>query len=645
MKIPLSIYELSENLRTQLMVFEIGKYIHKNKIKYSSIKEKIYGILRKIKHIFILFYALMVFFEIPYHCYKSTTFYTAPNKKNNDCNLKLQYLFPLDSFISNFNYRLIEIFFLTSFIIIQFILVKQKKTLGIFSEDYQTLQISVLLFIIICIIEIILSLIYDFYPLINFFIRGILIILLVRDLRKLWKNIIILLYETKTVLFLLFSIIFCFAIIGYFLYNELSPDFSSFSMSIYSLFVLLSTCNFPDVMLNTFTMDNKINVLFFASYIIINYFIIFSLLKTLYYSKYFEQYKKKSKRLIEGIFKFYFHNEVKKNTAKETFLYPNQSTSFPILMNQIINKFFVTKDEYLILCELVNYKKKNYNKENLNNKKIKKSKLYKSFYRLIEGNKFLFFIRSQKTEIAIVIIELIMIIIILYFQENIFLDFFLLLWSSIFISEYLIYIYYIGYEFMSTKENIRNIIGIINLLTFILLFINIIFNLINFFPNTLKILYILIKILVTSRALRIILLLKNFAEFKAIFRTVHNMKTLFTELIMGLFSFFFLFCSLSMFLTGGKITKDAFDKTELPDLYVNINFNDFGSGFVACFCLTMINNINIIARTLSYQCNEGYKAYFAAFYFMSTLIILNICSTLLLEMYLTIKEKMKDYLE
>ena len=133
MKIPLSIYELSENLRTQLMVFEIGKYIHKNKIKYSSIKEKIYGILRKIKHIFILFYALMVFFEIPYHCYKSTTFYTVPNKKNNDCNLKLQYLFPLDSFISNFNYRLIEIFFLTSFIIIQFILVKQKKTLGIFS--------------------------------------------------------------------------------------------------------------------------------------------------------------------------------------------------------------------------------------------------------------------------------------------------------------------------------------------------------------------------------------------------------------------------------------------------------------------------------------------------------------------------------
>ena len=99
-----------------------------------------------------------------------------------------------------------------------------------------------------------------------------------------------------------------------------------------------------------------------------------------------------------------------------------------------------------------------------------------------------------------------------------------------------------------------------------------------------------------------------------------------------------------MFLTGGKITKNAFENLEFPDLYVHINFNDFGSGFVACFCLTMINNINIIAKSLSYQCNELYRSYFAVFYFMSTLIILNICSTLLLEMYMTIKPKIKEEL-
>ena len=86
MKIPFQVLELSENLRTQLMVFEIDNYIHQNKIKHSSIKKFIYDVLRKIKSIIIIFYALMVFFEIPFHCYKSTTFYTNPNKKDNECN-------------------------------------------------------------------------------------------------------------------------------------------------------------------------------------------------------------------------------------------------------------------------------------------------------------------------------------------------------------------------------------------------------------------------------------------------------------------------------------------------------------------------------------------------------------------------------
>ena len=644
MKIPLPVLELSENLRTQLMVFEIEKYIHQNKIKHSSIKEFIYDILRKIKSIIIIFYALMVFFEIPFHCYKSTTFYTNPNKKDNECNPELQFLFASDYFISNIYYRIIEIIILISFIIIQIILIQQKKTLDSFTADYQLLQLVIIILIGINLIDISCSLFYDYYPLINFFIRGILIILLVRNLRKLWNNILHLLYDTKIVLFLLFSIILCFAILGNFLYNEISPDFSSFWMSLYSLFVLLSTCNFPDIMLNTFSIDNKINVLFFIIYIVINYFIIFSLLKTLYYSKYFEQFKKRSRKLIKEIYYLYNKEKIEKQYMSKSFLNPNESKSFPILMNKIKSKFFVTEDEYTNLCKLVNYKRKSNKKNELNEiNKIKYSKSKKEFTKLISNHKFLVFLRKKKIEILTMFIEFLMIAFFLIFKENnIIWDIIQLLWCSIFIIEFILYIYYIGIEFMLTKENIRTLIGIINILTFTVLIFIIIFYFSNIFPDALKILYLLIKILVIFRCMRVILLMKNFSEFQAIFKTVHNMKTLFSQLIMGLFSFFFLFCSLSMYLTGGKITKNAFENLEIPDLYVNINFNDFGSGFVACFCLTMINNINIIAKSLSYQCNELYKSYFAAFYFMSTLIILNICSTLLLEMYMTIKPKMKE---
>lgn len=56
----------------------------------------------------------------------------------------------------------------------------------------------------------------------------------------------------------------------------------------------------------------------------------------------------------------------------------------------------------------------------------------------------------------------------------------------------------------------------------------------------------------------------------------------------------------------------------------------------------MINNINIISKSLSYGVSEYYQGYFALFYFISTLVILNISTTLLLEMYMSIQSKMKE---
>ena len=65
---------LTDNLRTQLVIFDIGSYIHKNILLYSSIKKKLYYILRIIKPIFLYLYSFMPFFEIPLHCYNKTTF-------------------------------------------------------------------------------------------------------------------------------------------------------------------------------------------------------------------------------------------------------------------------------------------------------------------------------------------------------------------------------------------------------------------------------------------------------------------------------------------------------------------------------------------------------------------------------------------
>ena len=56
----------------------------------------------------------------------------------------------------------------------------------------------------------------------------------------------------------------------------------------------------------------------------------------------------------------------------------------------------------------------------------------------------------------------------------------------------------------------------------------------------------------------------------------------------------------------------------------------------------MINNINIISKSLAFGHSPYYQGYFALFYFISTLVILNISTTLLLEMYMSIQAKMKE---
>ena len=93
-----------------------------------------------------------------------------------------------------------------------------------------------------------------------------------------------------------------------------------------------------------------------------------------------------------------------------------------------------------------------------------------------------------------------------------------------------------------------------------------------------------------------------------------------------------------MLLTGGNIHKNAFDNNieSIPKEYVYINFNDFASSYIACFCLMMINNLNILVKSLTYQSRHKmfFQFYFATFYFLSTLILINIIQTLLLEMYL-----------
>ena len=113
---------------------------------------------------------------------------------------------------------------------------------------------------------------------------------------------------------------------------------------------------------------------------------------------------------------------------------------------------------------------------------------------------------------------------------------------------------------------------------------------------------------------------------------------------LTLYSFILIFSTLSMLLIGGNIHYNSFKEQEVPSNYEYINFNDYASSHVACFCLLMINNLNILVKTLTLELGNNlfYEFYFAFFYFFSTLIIINIIQTLLLEMYIISDYSLSD---
>ena len=117
-----------------------------------------------------------------------------------------------------------------------------------------------------------------------------------------WAIVFKIFYQTRVLTFLIFCVMLFFGIVGYFLFGSISNDFSNVAVSIYSLFILLSTCNFPDVMLGTFNTDNKFPFFYFLLYLAINYFILFTLLKTLYYSNFFDSLKASARKAINAIY-------------------------------------------------------------------------------------------------------------------------------------------------------------------------------------------------------------------------------------------------------------------------------------------------------------------------------------------------------
>ena len=734
------ISELISDIRTQHAIFEIRNYINEQlTFNIKEISYSVYKNLRKIKSIGLFFYFFLVFFEEPWFCKEKNTLFIKPR---GNCSPPMAFanFYRLNTYV----YRAIELSLLFTFLIVQSKLFKQRLLIKNINKPYIIIQNILFVLLLLCVIDIIIGLIFTRFPMLNFFLRGINIILLLRHLRLAWSNIMLIFYGTKTLFLLLIINIAVFGCMGYYLFGDFlngdneSEYFKNYLESLYQLWILLSTCNFPDIMLSTLNCKfKKYSIFFFVFYILINYLLILGLLKALFFTKYFDIYSNEALKNIEEI-SMYRRKKIKKNKIlqiisdfigneskidqvesndntissntqsndkSQSDLNSEKSNQLNKIRKDLDKKEKKLKDEKSKKIEEI---KKLFRvpKDNDNNSNKKKKKLdkgiktlinIKSKFNLDEGDNFekilyvldlnelkdsilnyerkevsvrkilqqneiLKKIANKRFEILIEIIDLILIFLPYYNKENFekkypnaFKLFFKIisiihcLWVILYFPEFMYLLNELKIKKFIKKDFLRFFFHIFNFIFLTCAICQEYF----LFSNNQELFDLLLeftKIIVGLRFFRFFVLLSYFSEFRVISRTIKNMQTLFIRNLLNLLSFFFLFSTLSMVLTGGNIETTSFnDNDQIPNNYFHINFNDFPSSFISCFALIMVNNLQIIAKSLSYKKddedstkenkNTSFHMYFATFYFLSTLIILNNIQSLLLNMYLIVFEE------
>jgi hypothetical protein len=524
-------------------------------------------------------------------------------------------------FFPNVIYRLIEIGILITFFSLNILLkwhILNKKRVTQKIIFYLTNFL-----ITLCIAEIFFGLILDFFPIMNLLIRSFLIILLNKKLREEWKKIFHIIYQTKTVSFIVFFNLFLFSLIGHMLFQKENNDFSTYLSSLNSMFILITTCNFPDVMFEVLNISH-FAVYFFVSYLIVNFFLFLSLLKVLIYTNYLEINKNMTLEIMKKISQF----EIRLT---------EDDLNHIALFKQ---KYNLTDSEFQKFKELLNLS----DSSNLDESLCSTNTLHSQYNEDEEKKKqyrLLRFLRMKRTEIIVNIVNLIVIGIAIINTKNI-VDYIIQdIVFIYFLLEYIVYIRYYGFQKLVRRKILRTLFFVISISGIVVMTYLILHNIIEDEENFESIVKVG-RTFVMLRSTRIFLLLNAFEEYKIIFTTLNHMKRIFRKLLAIQFSFFFIFSSVSMIFLGGKIKNDQYVNSKtIPEYYSYINFNSFGSSFITCFSFMVINNTNIQTEALSQVAGDWFKGYFTIFYFLGTVVMLNVFQTIVLEMYVIIKKSKK----
>eukprot|EP01060_Flectonema_neradi_P032457 TRINITY_DN5164_c0_g2_i1.p1 TRINITY_DN5164_c0_g2~~TRINITY_DN5164_c0_g2_i1.p1 ORF type:complete len:1111 (+),score=156.11 TRINITY_DN5164_c0_g2_i1:39-3371(+) len=138
-------------------------------------------------------------------------------------------------------------------------------------------------------------------------------------------------------------------------------------------------------------------------------------------------------------------------------------------------------------------------------------------------------------------------------------------------------------------------------------------------------------IMFLGRLLRSLRISASNASLRYILKTFSNILPLFGAYMADLLILYYYFASLGMLLFRDKVPPYGTDYSN--DNYYALNFNSFWSSCVTLWCLMVVNNWYIIVDGYRACCGDWVILYFTSFWFMSVILLMNIVTALVVEVW------------
>ena len=152
-------------------------------------------------------------------------------------------------------------------------------------------------------------------------------------------------------------------------------------------------------------------------------------------------------------------------------------------------------------------------------------------------------------------------------------------------------------------------------------------------------------LLLIARNMRLLNYMYELKDFKMIVQTFQRFSVPFASMMLTLYTVMFFFAIIGLFWFNGHITESAVSRmaADVDYMYVMMSFNDFYAAMVTLFQISVENNWNnTTAMYVDAMGSKWPRVYFVTYWLLTTMILLNIIISFVLEIYTTVGEDIQN---